>query len=208
MGLEHRMATMEAHIQTVQNRDQDLMYLRSKLTALEDRSCRDNVHFFGFPEHAEVPGTQSFFRSVLPKLTDLTFVPPLEFQQVHELGPRPQDGTSRPRPIIACLLRYGQTCQLLPAAWVHGPFRAEGYKIRITADYSKETNEHRKAFKALRPRLHQLEVKYGLFEPARLWVTKNGVSKEYQEYQKTSRNLRICDFSSIVYSPKPWTHQL
>ncbi|KAJ1158101.1 hypothetical protein NDU88_010795 [Pleurodeles waltl] len=119
---------MEAHMHAVQDRDQDLMYLCSKRTDLEDRSLRYNVSFLGFPEHAEGPDTQSFLRSVLPKLTDLTFDPPLEFQRVLRLGPRRQDGTSRPRPIIACLLRHGQARKLLSAAQVHGPFRAESKK--------------------------------------------------------------------------------
>ncbi|KAJ1153076.1 hypothetical protein NDU88_005843 [Pleurodeles waltl] len=44
----------------------------------------------------------------------------------------------------------------------------ERYVIRITADYSKDTNELRKAFLALRPRLRQLEMQYGLFDPARI----------------------------------------
>ncbi|KAJ1127859.1 hypothetical protein NDU88_006252 [Pleurodeles waltl] len=55
------------------------------------------------------------------------------------------------------------------------------YDIRIMADYSKDINECRKAFLALRPRLHQLEMKYGLFDPARMWVTKNGVSKDFYD---------------------------
>ncbi|KAJ1200176.1 hypothetical protein NDU88_004003 [Pleurodeles waltl] len=61
----------------------------------------------------------------------------------------------------------------------HGPFRIDQHEIRITADYSKENNERRKAFLALRPRLRQLEMKYGLLGPARMWVTKNGVSKDF-----------------------------
>ncbi|KAJ1099425.1 hypothetical protein NDU88_004526 [Pleurodeles waltl] len=71
--------------------------------------------------------------------------------------------------------------QLLQAARTHSPFRMEGYDIHITADYSKDTNERRKAFLALRPRLRQLEVKYGLFDPARMWVTKNGVFKDFYD---------------------------
>ncbi|KAJ1097646.1 hypothetical protein NDU88_002763 [Pleurodeles waltl] len=63
----------------------------------------------------------------------------------------------------------------------HGPFRAEGYEIRITTDFSKETSDRCKAFLALRARLRQLEMKYGLFEPARMWVTNNGVSKDFYE---------------------------
>ncbi|KAJ1140072.1 hypothetical protein NDU88_006433 [Pleurodeles waltl] len=55
--------------------------------------------------------------------------------------------------------------------------------IRITADYSKDTNDRRKAFLALRPRLRQLEMKYGLVDPARMWVTKNGVSKDFYDFE-------------------------
>ncbi|KAJ1101661.1 hypothetical protein NDU88_006727 [Pleurodeles waltl] len=55
----------------------------------------------------------------------------------------------------------------------------EGQEIWILVDFSKETSEGRRAFLALRPRLRQMEVKYGLFEPARMWVTKNGVSQDF-----------------------------
>ncbi|KAJ1138187.1 hypothetical protein NDU88_004578 [Pleurodeles waltl] len=41
--------------------------------------------------------------------------------------------------------------------------------------------ERRKAFLALRPSLRQLEVKFGLFEPARMWITKNNVSKDFYD---------------------------
>ncbi|KAJ1199031.1 hypothetical protein NDU88_002869 [Pleurodeles waltl] len=57
----------------------------------------------------------------------------------------------------------------------------DGLEIRLTEDFSKETSEHRRAFLALRPRLRQLEVKYGLFELARMWITKNGVSKDFYD---------------------------
>ncbi|KAJ1088899.1 hypothetical protein NDU88_002053 [Pleurodeles waltl] len=53
--------------------------------------------------------------------------------------------------------------------------------ILMTADFSKETSERRKAFLALRPRLRQLEMKVGLFEPARMWITKNNVSKDFYD---------------------------
>ncbi|KAJ1199093.1 hypothetical protein NDU88_002931 [Pleurodeles waltl] len=74
-----------------------------------------------------------------------------------------------------------QTRQLLQAARAHGPFRMDGLEIRLTANFSKDTSEPRRAFLALRPRLCQLEVKYSLFEPARMWITKNGVSKDFYD---------------------------
>ncbi|KAJ1150654.1 hypothetical protein NDU88_003444 [Pleurodeles waltl] len=47
--------------------------------------------------------------------------------------------------------------------------------------FSKETSDRRRAFLALHLRLHQLEVKYGLFDPARMWITKNGTSKDFYD---------------------------
>ncbi|KAJ1143430.1 hypothetical protein NDU88_009739 [Pleurodeles waltl] len=89
-------------------------------------------------------------------------------------------------PIIACLLRHNQTRQILQAVRNHRPFRIGQYDIRITADYSKETNKRRKAFLALKPRLPQLEKKYGLFDPARMWVTKHGISKDFYNREELS----------------------
>ncbi|KAJ1110500.1 hypothetical protein NDU88_007851 [Pleurodeles waltl] len=47
--------------------------------------------------------------------------------------------------------------------------------------FSKETSDRHRAFLALRPRLRQLEVKYGLFDPARMWITKNCTSKDFYD---------------------------
>ncbi|KAJ1099562.1 hypothetical protein NDU88_004662 [Pleurodeles waltl] len=171
--LEHRMGSLETQMATSQDRDKDLLYLKSKLTDLEDRSRRDNIRLLGIPENEEGTDIQALLSSTVPKLTSLNFDPPLEFQRVHRVGLKRFDASLRPRPIIACLLRHNQTQQILQTARSHGPFWIGQHGIRITADYSKDTNERRKAFLALRPRLRQLEMKYGLFDPARMWVTKN-----------------------------------
>ncbi|KAJ1096621.1 hypothetical protein NDU88_001756 [Pleurodeles waltl] len=64
-------------------------------------------------------------------------------------------------------------------ARMQGPFRMNDLQIRMTADFSKETSERRKAFLALRPRLQQLENNFGIFKPARMWITKNNVSQDF-----------------------------
>ncbi|KAJ1117891.1 hypothetical protein NDU88_006087 [Pleurodeles waltl] len=137
-----------------------------KLIDLEDRSCRDNDRFFGFPERIEGPNNQACVQKVLPALPGITFETPLEFQRAHHLGSKGPDGASQPRLIIAYLLCH-----------THGPFHHDDYEIRITADFSKETNDCCKAFLVLRPHLCQLEVKYGLFERACMWISKSGQSK-------------------------------
>ncbi|KAJ1148472.1 hypothetical protein NDU88_001307 [Pleurodeles waltl] len=52
-------------------------------------------------------------------------------------------------------------------------------EIRISADFSKETADRRRAFLSLRAQLRRLDVKFGLFEPARMWITKNGESQNF-----------------------------
>ncbi|KAJ1215970.1 hypothetical protein NDU88_003576 [Pleurodeles waltl] len=131
MGLEQRVTMVEAQAATSQDRDQELLYLRSKLTDLENRSRRDNVRFLGFPEAIEGEEMHSFLREMLLKLTGITFGPPLEFQRAHRLGPKRPDATVHPRPIIACLLRHMQARQLIQRARTHVPCqtaRRSGYQ--------------------------------------------------------------------------------
>ncbi|KAJ1103235.1 hypothetical protein NDU88_000662 [Pleurodeles waltl] len=139
------MGTLESHMNTVQDRDQDLLYLRSKIKRPGRQKPKRQCSFLWDPGKR---GESGRLRSILPKLTALTFDLPLEFQWVHQLGLRRPDRASRPRPIIACLVRHGQARQLLQAAQTHRPFWMEGYYICIMADYSKDTNKRRKAFLA------------------------------------------------------------
>ncbi|KAJ1079704.1 hypothetical protein NDU88_000135 [Pleurodeles waltl] len=79
-ALEQRLMTVETQAALLPDRDQELLYLRSKVIGLEDRSCRDNVRFLGFAENIEGADVQSFLKTTLPQVTFLTFDPPLEFQ--------------------------------------------------------------------------------------------------------------------------------
>ncbi|KAJ1099838.1 hypothetical protein NDU88_004933 [Pleurodeles waltl] len=95
-GLDQRVATVETQVASRTDRDLEFLHLRSKLTDLEDRSRRNNVRLFRFPEGVKGAEIFSYLRDILPKLTDITFDPPLEFQRAHRLGPKRQDGNGRP----------------------------------------------------------------------------------------------------------------
>ncbi|KAJ1088526.1 hypothetical protein NDU88_001683 [Pleurodeles waltl] len=71
--------------------------------------------------------------------------------------------------------------QMLQAARMQGPFRSGTLEIRLSADFSKETAERKKAFLSLRTRLCHLDMKFGLFKPARMWITKNGESRNFYD---------------------------
>ncbi|KAJ1174957.1 hypothetical protein NDU88_000248 [Pleurodeles waltl] len=129
LGLEQRVSKVEAHASSFQDRDQELLFLRSKLTDFEDRSRRDNVRIIGFPENIEADDLQRFLRDTLPRLTGPTFEPPLEFQRAHRLGHRRTGTDARPRPIIACLLRHTQARQLIQKARTQGPCQLDGHTI-------------------------------------------------------------------------------
>ncbi|KAJ1105561.1 hypothetical protein NDU88_002966 [Pleurodeles waltl] len=167
-GLDQRVATVETQAASWTDRDLELLHLRSKLTDLEDRSRRNNVHLLGFPEGVEGADIFSFLRDILPKLTDITFDPPLEFQRAHRLGPKRRDGNGRPRPIIVYMLQHLQARQLLQTAQTQGPLRSGNLEIRISADFSKETAERRKTFLSFCTQLRRLDMKFGLFESARM----------------------------------------
>ncbi|KAJ1139410.1 hypothetical protein NDU88_005783 [Pleurodeles waltl] len=96
LGLEQRVSKVEAHASYFQDRDQELLFLCSKLMDLEDRSRRDNVRFIGFPENIEGEDLHRFLRDTLPRLTDNAFDPPLEFQRAHLLGPQRTNKDARP----------------------------------------------------------------------------------------------------------------
>ncbi|KAJ1115322.1 hypothetical protein NDU88_003547 [Pleurodeles waltl] len=77
------------------------------------------------------------------------------------------------------MLRHLQARQLLQVAQTQGPLRLGSLEIRISADFSKETTDRRRAFPSLRAQLRRLDVKFGVFEPARMWITKNGKSQNF-----------------------------
>ncbi|KAJ1118121.1 hypothetical protein NDU88_006316 [Pleurodeles waltl] len=154
--LDRRLTTLEDHVMSLPEQEVELRSLRAKVTDLEDRSRRDNVCFFGIPEHKEGSDIKT-------EVTGLDFSPPLEFQRVHRTGPLHKATSGKPRPIIACFLCHEQARQTNSADKSQGPYTLEGHEIRVAVDFSRLTNKKRKAFLALRPQLRNLDIKFGLF---------------------------------------------
>ncbi|KAJ1092452.1 hypothetical protein NDU88_005562 [Pleurodeles waltl] len=150
---------------------------------LEDRGHIDNVRFFGTPEWGEGMNVKAFLLNTIPTTTGLTFSPPLELRRAHRLGSMRGDQEARPHHMISCFLHHDQVRQILSAAQAHGPYMYEGRELRLAHHFSLDTNEKRRVFLALRPQLRQLDIKFGLFEPARMWITKDGKSKDILDPQ-------------------------
>ncbi|KAJ1150599.1 hypothetical protein NDU88_003389 [Pleurodeles waltl] len=147
--LDHRLTTVEAQVAALLDQDAELRLLRAKFIDLEDRSRRDNVQFFGIPDHKEGSDITTFLKNLIHELTGLDFSPPFEFQRVHRIGPMHKVASGRPHPIIAYFLHHNQARQVISIARSRGPYSLEGHEIRVAADFSKIPNEKRKAFLAL-----------------------------------------------------------
>ncbi|KAJ1210507.1 hypothetical protein NDU88_005871 [Pleurodeles waltl] len=86
-NLDQRLSTVEDHVAAIPDQEEELRSLQAKLTDLEDRSRRDNVHFFGIPEQKEESNIKAFLSSLLTDHFSIEFSPPPEFQRVHRIGP-------------------------------------------------------------------------------------------------------------------------
>ncbi|KAJ1143355.1 hypothetical protein NDU88_009664 [Pleurodeles waltl] len=164
--LDQCLTKVEDHVGTLLEHNAELRSLREKLTDLEDRSRRDIVRFFGIPERKEGTDIKAFLQSMLPELKRLTFSPWLEFQRVHRIGPPHSISSGRPRPFIACFLCHEQARQVLSKARSQGPFLLEDHEVRVAVDFSRITNEKRKAFLALRPQLCKLDIMGHIYTPS------------------------------------------
>ncbi|KAJ1116548.1 hypothetical protein NDU88_004758 [Pleurodeles waltl] len=124
-----RFTAVKDCLNTIPARDQEMLYLWEKLTDWEDQNRRDNVCFFGFPEHGEEADVKGSLKGLLPYPVGLTFTPALELQRAHHLGPAHQATPGGPRPLIACFLHHEQAEHLLAVVQTHDPYVYEGQKI-------------------------------------------------------------------------------
>ncbi|KAJ1082355.1 hypothetical protein NDU88_002523 [Pleurodeles waltl] len=123
--LKQRVTTVEAQATLAADRDQELLYLRSKVIDLEDRSRRDNVLFLGFPEEIEGTDAQSFLKNILPQITGLTFDPPLGVPHSTQTGPQTSGGGQPPLTYHRLILTTQKGTPAFTKSAHAGPFPCE-----------------------------------------------------------------------------------
>ena len=116
---------------------QGLTDLTDKTVDLEDRSRRNNLVFFGFPENNN-KDTQEDCDQLLTKiLQDKNIIGDLNdgsvFDRAHRLGPRRND-QERPRPIIVRVTFFKDKQHILKNA-----NKFKGSQFSVAEDYSKPT---------------------------------------------------------------------
>ncbi|KAJ1093435.1 hypothetical protein NDU88_006536 [Pleurodeles waltl] len=156
--LDQRLTTMEGQVAALPNHEAELCFLRTKLIDLEDRSCRDNVRFFGFFGNIR--------RALISKLFSNLFCPSLLAWSSHcHWSFKGSTGLALyiKRPPTSPILSLHVFYAMSRLAKSQGPYSLEEHEIRVVADFSRLTNDKRKAFLALRPQFRNLDIKYGIF---------------------------------------------
>lgn len=155
--------------------------LEQQLEDLNNRGRRNNVRLIGLPEGAEGADLSLFLSKLIPAALQLTFPVPFEFERAHRVPSQRSLHAKGPRPVIFCLLKHQQAVQILAAAKAQDSVSYEGRSISFFPDLCKTSVDKRRRFLAMRPRLQQLQARYGLLYPARLRVTFHNVTKTYDD---------------------------
>ncbi|KAJ1115530.1 hypothetical protein NDU88_003754 [Pleurodeles waltl] len=177
-NLDHCLTEVEGQLTVLLECDSELHLFHAKLTDLEDRSQRDNVCFFGVPERKEGTDIRAYLKDLLLELTGPTYSLALEFQRAHRISLIHKADLGKSHPVIAYFLPDKQARQVITAVRAYCPNRMEGSDIRMAEDFFRKTNENRRAFLALRPQLRDMNIKFGLFEPACMWIMQDGISRD------------------------------
>lgn len=166
--MEDIQAGMEKNIEKC---DERLETLWARVEDLENQSRRNNVRMVGLAEGKEETGkVAEYVEKILSEGLGLTG-PGFEIERAHRsLAPMP-DPDQPPRTIMMCFLRSSVRDKVLQVAREKRGIEWENCKLSFFEDLAKELADKRKAFRMVKKRLHELNVRHRLVYPATLIFT-------------------------------------
>ncbi len=167
--------------------------MQRKCNDLEDRSRRNNVRLVNLPTGMEGDDPIGFLQKMLPKwIPELSARPcPIEIDRAHRVYSN--SNSPKPRSMIFRLLRYPDRQAILQGARKAKPTLPGGTSLEFYADYSPETAQKRKAFSAVRAKLHQKGAETFLIYPALLRVTYKGQKHSFESPEDADKYITGLD---------------
>lgn len=158
--------------------------LENKCEDLESRSRRNNVRIVGVPEGPDTCTTAAV-AALLKEAFNLEKEPLLD-RSHRTLQPKPKPG-DRPRAIV-CRFHYHSDCMdILRRARELRQIKVRGVTVSVFPDHTAKIARARAAFNEVRRQLRGIDgARYGLFHPARLRITYNGVEKDFVSAEEAS----------------------
>lgn len=176
--------TLESHavrMGKIDKAERQILLLQKELEDSNNRARRNNIRLIGAPEGVEAGDLREYLGNILPSLLKTTFLKDLEIDRAHRVPTNMALNRTTPRPIIFRLLRYQQAEQILAAARANHHLEIDGHKVSFFPDLSKPTMDRRKKLLAYRPRLQQLQARFGLLYPAKLRVTLHNHTRTFED---------------------------
>uniref|UniRef100_A0A087YPS9 L1 transposable element RRM domain-containing protein n=1 Tax=Poecilia formosa TaxID=48698 RepID=A0A087YPS9_POEFO len=154
-----------------------VLVLDRKCEDLESRSRRNNIRIIGLPEERG-PVSADTISTLLKDAFGLEKEPVVD--RVHRsLQAKPKPG-QRPRPIIARLHYYSDCADILRRARAQQRVKVGDSTVSIFPDFTPQTAKARAAFNDVRRQLRDVpDIRFGLLHPARLRITRGGVTREF-----------------------------
>ena len=145
--------------------------LLDRVEDMENRSRRANLRILNVPEGSEKgQSTVKFVSEMLMEVMgEGVFETPPDLERAHRSpGQKPQEGRP-PRPLVICFHRFQEKEKVLRWGRTHD-VKFKGSKLRIYPDLSVGLAKKRAAFKDVKQRLYEKNVRFSLLYPARLRV--------------------------------------
>lgn len=164
---------------TVEEIKREMKSLKEKSEEMEGRMRRGNIRIEGIEEQPNSSNPTEVSK-VLQQALKLDR--DIKVDRSHRTRTLRKPGDSRPRVIIAKLHYEGDAIDILRRARETRPLYYNGKKISIFPDYTSSVAKARAAFTDVRKALNgRNDVRFGMFFPAKLRITYNSVSKDFQD---------------------------
>ncbi len=183
---EERISNVEGAVNSEKNKLEDatkhIASLTRKLDDLENRSRRSNLRLVNLPEKVENPDAVAFLEKWLPvALGPETFPTPPIIERAHRLPGRPQSSRSSPRVLIMKFLNFQDKTRVMRAVRAKGRVMYGEQEIKVFPDLSAEVLRQRRRFDGVKQRLRSMNIIYGLIYPAKLRLTVDGQTREFED---------------------------
>lgn len=193
---EERISNVEDTVSTEKGKMEEvvkrLASLSHKLDDLENRSRRSNLRLVNLPEKVENPDAVAFLEKWLPEaLGPATFPAPPIIERAHRIPGRSQSSrSSPPRVLIMKFLNFQDKVRVMRAARVKGKIMYGDQEVRFFPDLSADLHRQRRRFDGVKQRLRSMNVSYGIVYPAKLRLTVDGQTREFEDPADADKFLK------------------
>ena len=155
--------------------------LTNKLDELENHSRRSNLRLVNLPEKVENNDAVAFLERWLPEaLGPAAFPTPPVIERAQRLPSRTQSRSNLlTRVLIIKFLNFQDKVWATRAARAKGKVLCGGQEVMFFPDLSAELHRQRRRFDGVKQQLRSLNIRYGIMNPAKLRLTINGQTHEF-----------------------------